>query len=77
VADWSCFGSVMRFTLKPSCLQALTREWTFPNVSSIQTSPLLPSGMLSAIVRGGLEVYQMRLNRGGSGNFKNVHNFDE
>jgi hypothetical protein len=32
-------------------LQALTREWTFPNVSSIHTSPLLPSGMSSAISR--------------------------
>jgi hypothetical protein len=30
----------MRLTLKPSCSQALTREWTLPKVSSIHTSPL-------------------------------------
>jgi hypothetical protein len=41
----------MRLTLKPNCLQALTREWTFPKVSSIHTSPRLPSGMSSAISR--------------------------
>jgi hypothetical protein len=28
----------------------LTREWTFPNVSSIHTSPLLPSGTSSSVI---------------------------
>jgi hypothetical protein len=49
VADWSCFGSVIRFTLKPSLVQALTREWTLPKVSSIQTSPFGAEGEEAAM----------------------------
>ena len=49
VMDSSCFGSDIRFALKPSCLQALTMEWTLPNVSSIHTSPLALAGEVSAI----------------------------